>query len=360
MVLITDPALTPFFRKSAELYGERKGKVYSAEGHRTYIRKHRVTLNPNNTSNKWLGPVSVSLCPGLPMPGSYYVSGYDWDKLALCIDQDAEEENKGDWQTWIVTSTYSTDLKRGFPEKPGAANSNQGAQNDPSFEKPEVSWSWGTVQVALARDMMGKPILNSAQLPFSPPPTFAFQYPILTITRNELRYNLDRMEAFNGNLNEDPFLNRPKGAILIEIPSNPSKYKGSFGYWRPTYKISFAPAIPNQNMDNSGAIPILEPETDGIGPPDTNDNYRWIYRPWQPYILDAGMDEITLRDGEPAIIPIYRNHAPVTHPVLLDGGGHEQQPNAAGFRQPVFLKFEVLDYVPIKELLVRGLDGPPP
>jgi hypothetical protein len=355
--LITDPAFTPYFKACEELFGNRSGKPFSMESSRSYKRIHRVYLNRDNPANKFLGPISVSLCPYLPLPGSFYQTAYDWDKLAILTEQEAQEENKDDWLNWIVTSTYSTDLRRGAPIVPGnAASQSQGAQNNPEMEKPEVNWSFGAVQVALTKDLDGVPILNSAGLPFSPPPTFTFYHPILSISRNERNYNVDRAEGFAGALSDAEFLKRPPKAIQIEPPQVSSRYKGTLGYWRASYKLNFAPIIPNQNMNLIDDI-IELPE---VGDPDTIENFRYIYKPWDPYILDQGMDEITLRDGEIKTIPIRRNHAPITHPVLLDGAGHEQLPDAGGVRQPFYLKFRVQRTVSLVDLLVNGLTGPPP
>ena len=79
---------------------------------------------------------------------------------------------------------------------------------------------------------------------------------------------------------------------------------------------------------------------------------------WQPELLDQGLMELQSIPFGPHFqfpVPIIRFGQPVTQPMLLDGAGHEQKPDANGFRKPVYLNFRTRHYMPFNKIFTRGL-----
>lgn len=228
---ITDHPLFTFCDEMPVPPGE--SVVYSMEGHRSYPRQFRVGVKVQG-----LSPITVSRCPGIPIGGSFYV-GLDGsgDVLAILRDIKAAPERQDDWQYWLVTCNYTTDLRGNQLQTPDS-------QDRPELERPSVEWDEETMQYAnWFKDRKGMYIGNSAHMPFSPPMSFPLAYPVLNITRNELNFNVTRAGDYAYAINAGNFLGYPRGCVQCMPPKAVQTWKGSYRFWKVTYKIRFSPVL---------------------------------------------------------------------------------------------------------------------
>jgi hypothetical protein len=295
------------FRQVEELPFGRRGRPFSHSQVRTYTRRWRVLLKPGYRD---YGPVAVIQAPGLPWPYSVYVSanGVEYDEAALLVDYDAEQEDQDDWQRWIVTGTYSTDLGDTGPNfKTLYGNSGIGPQNNPELERPTIEWDSEETVEAPQFDLDGRPFVNSAGQPFTPAPTFPVGNPVLVIVRNVKRYDSRTYNKYAFAVNDDMFLGNPPGTCQCVPPRAKLMYRGAITYHRVTFRIRIKT---NETVDADGVTLVRET--------------------WQPKILDAGMYQKETRWYLPSfgdLTPIYdkQGHA-MTQPTLLDGNGRAQAP----------------------------------
>lgn len=364
----------PLFFSVDELFGVRTGTPYSRTANRKYTRKFRVIVNSVDLNTINLNSIVVSNAPFIPVPGSFYISGggYEYDLHAVLTEKTAEEENKDDWQNWIVTCNYET------------VNNPKKDPDHPENDKPDIEWDEETMQIAPMWDANHKPFLSSSNMPMSPPITKSVGYPVLCFSRNELVYFRDRADAYCYALNNGIFMGRPRGSVQCEPIKVKVKYRGDIAYWRVSYRIKFAPIMVNPNAPN--------PPVAGLGANVTLpngtllDNLTYMYRPWQPYYLDQSMyrlDNDAMVNavlppgtvGPPAQVanpnfnkptPIWLRHRPVTHPVLLDGLGQPAVPEVGGplngIIRPRYIFREIYRYLDFTDLLTNGVGGnvPPP
>lgn len=320
--------LDPFFVAVDEMMGESSGTPFVMGGDRTYIQKFLV-----QTRVRGLHPIHITRAPYLPIGGAPYVTPYDYDLLAILRKKSAEPQTKNDWQNWIVTCEFSTKIK---------TKQEDSSQNQPELERPDVEWDFDTIKISPQRDLAKKPLLNSANMPFSPPPTFDVGVPVLNIVRNELAFNVQKAQTYAYALNNATFLGYPELTVQCLPPKAKQMWKGSYRFWKITYKLRFAPQVQNLAFD-----PDL--------PEDPITNPKKVYYPWQPRLLDQGMyrlddDPASPRLGKPT--PIWAMGHPVHHPVLLDGVGQEADESPP---LPRFIDFAFYPSRDFTALLVEGL-----
>lgn len=325
MGLITS---NPYFASCDELQAEVKGRPYSMDGKRSYNRAFLVKCKL-----KGMSPYAVARCPGVPIGASFYVSanGSEWDALALLVSKDAEPmvKEEGEYDLWKVTCVYSTELPGGQPQ----SDKNK---DNPENDKPKVSWDYETIKVARRWDATGKPLLNSAHMPFMPAVTFDTAVAVLNITRNELGFDSEVAAMYSYAVNSDTFLGRPPGAVQCTPPGAEQVWRGKWMFWSVRYKIRFAPRIPN-------------PEN-----PDAVRDNDYIYIPWQPRLLDEGMHHLDTCTTSPKLgkpIPIF-DHGPLHHPVLLDGAGQRATESPP---TPRYIDFVMYPATSFNRLIVQGL-----
>ncbi len=343
------------WRFVGELFEDRSGTPYNADGTREYMRYFRV-----ETTDKTLGPIAATVCPGVPLYYSFYITqnGSEFDTLALLINKSATQmPNNGDWCVWKVSCKYSTQMPPGGqppdPGNPGdvtgGSTTGGGALNNPEQEMPDVEWDHEVFQHAPRADRNGDAFVNSALQPFSPPPTFPVAVPTLSITRNELGYNRVKAQQYSYSLNDAPFLGAPAGAVQCLPPKAKMQFRGGLQYWRISYKLRFI-----VEEINAGSFD------------------------WQPRILDAGMMQfakpikglIAPDLANMTLIPIWRGSHQVTSPVLLDGFGRAQDPKLVPDPldpvnnppkpnvKPVYITRELYRYKDFSSLLSQGLGAP--
>lgn len=387
----------PYWDWFDELF-ETEGTTFDWQRKRNFSRQHLVKIKI-----KEMGPKDVALCPGLPLPGSVYVSPIqsglvqyplEVDKFALLIRQKAKRRSNdgGQWEYWIVTSEYSTEIP---------------SRNDPG-DKPEqdladISWDFENSQEAGMHDLAGSPYITTAFMPFLKAPIREIDFPVLSISRNELSYNFETASYYSRSLNDIAFLGVPRGCVQCLPPRANQKNTGILRYWRTSYKLRVRPmqfnrTTPTDPLDLYKLPPlhVILPRTagDGGGGPvqntntglgsggaadagrlglgmvigdlityDSSDQVRYdavpgtpldypseagvrIWDSWQPLVLMEGMYRIGRgiggtggsvpgdspdRIGKP--IPIYGpDNQKITHAVMLDNWGQRSKsPNEGSF-----------------------------
>ncbi len=326
-----------FFAGVGELWEGRKGVTYTIDGNREYSRFFLVLVK-----SKFLSPVDVVLCPGLPRFGSFYVTPGSWDTQSKLIKIEASQMDKDDWQRWLVTCTYSTKWQ---PQTQDPKN----PENDPL----EISSDFEIEQIAPDSDLDGRAYINSAYMPFTPAPTFPIAYPVMTITRSELNYDFTLASEFAFALNDDDFLDYPIDCVQCLPPKATQAYSGSLAYAKVTYKLKFAPKIGVTTLDNDGFA-------------ETNE----VFKSFQPRMLDQGTMEwkkLTQFNGDPLPpadpnfgkfdwVKIYIKGSPAASPVLLNGqGGKGPVLSADGVPIPQYRSFRQYKRQSFESLLSRGL-----
>lgn len=339
-------SLERFYAKVDEITPGQEGTGFNVDFRkRRYIRQFKVIVK-----DKRLGPIDVCYAPGIPLPYSFYFTkdGMEWDLYALCVNISAKRESSdNDWQNWIVTCEYSTDIPFSdipvFPKTGGSprggGKKQEGDQHNPELQPPKIYWDWEIVHEAPARDLRGKPFLNSARQPFTPPPQFEYARRVLHVERNERAFDPNLAEEYAFAVNSDPFMDYEPGQAQCLPPKAEQIRYGPIFYHRVHYAIRFKP----REARDDGSI-------------DT----------WQPELLDQGLMRLptphnvavgpNLPPGTP--IPILRLGHPITQPVCLDGSGQPKQPNEAGEIEPEYLQFIIRKKKPFKRLFVRGLQSP--
>lgn len=311
----------PVFTSCEELFDSVPGTPFRASGVRDYIRRFRVTCKIN-----FIGAAGVCQCPGLPTPYSGYVPlrVVETDLAALAVEISADRENPGDWQAWVVTVRYSTEMPQGGrPDTVVQLGSfASGAQNEPWKEAPYIRIETEDYQVTPEVDRDGKAYTNIVNQPFTPPPSFPDGLVGLIIRRNEQHLTLDsvitQVEAYNYALNDGVFLGRQPGCWMCKVESVEEHYRGDIRYWTLVYRLRLKPT----EFLNNGELVST----------------------WQPRILNAGLYRfrkvfgVSIKDA--AIVPIMRGAVPISHPVPLDAQGQPLVPDVLGNIVPVYLKFK--------------------
>jgi hypothetical protein len=361
-----------FVGPAIEIWAGRKATPFNSSWRRDYTRRFRVIVNRPDVS-----PVQVCYAPGLPLPFSPYYpdpafdvtgNGYG-DLLALATQMTAEIEVQDDFQSWIVTVFYTTEMtaEGSHLDQNGDAifdvlpDRTFGAPNNPWEERPTIKWQNETIQVAPYRDLDGKWFLNSAMQPYTPAPSFDVACPVLVISRNERWFNRAYAEKYAYSLNQDVFEGAdPFLAQCLPITAE-QQYRGGQRFFRVEIRIRFAPS--------TAQLPLEDP----------SDPDQRVYT-WQPRILDAGLYRLnntytllgfTFPIPNPNMpVPIFRHGMPITQPDLLDGHGQPVLPltleeavadgddTLEGKRLPVYNNYRIRKAVEFGTLLTTGLTPP--
>ncbi len=156
---------------------------------------------------------------------------------------------------------------------------------NPLQRPPSITWSSVSYEEDFTRDILGKPVLNSAGDYFDPPPKVQRSRWQVTYRRNRASvptWLLSYVDAINSDSFSLGGISIPRGyAKLDKIDIGPLQIDGGYSF----YEVGYSFLIQNGT--------------------------------WQPAILDQGLYENV--DGERRRIRI--SGEPVTEPVLLDGNG---------------------------------------
>lgn len=285
---------------------------------------------------------------GLPRMGEYFESGNDRDREAV-VKSIAPKRSESSRLFWSVTVTYETpdDPKDENKQKP---DSNGKLTEKPDDWRPEVSVSPVMVQVPVEKATLrtelselsfnlGKvgndgPIINSAGIPFDPPPTIEYARKMLRITKSSLKYPADHETKYENRVNKDPWV-----LILPGYIRNFSKQTVRF--------IPFEASLQRQQLQNGAFIDYWQV------------NYNLLIdeqRGWRMKILDRGIHTF-VKPGDPdgkggtwssgdfpsGIPPLVRvtdpNGIPISEPVLFDLKGKPSN------GKPYWIEYEVYEEV---------------
>lgn len=326
------------FRSFGEIWAGRRGKSFQRSMVREYTRKFRAIVTDRDAT-----PDDICFADGAPLPFSPFVSAVRADLRdirALCVELSAEQEHTDDWQSWILTAEYSTDVPEGGPDLRFQVNRRPADPayigNQPWLWRPKIEWDFQERNnAAPVKDLDGLPYLNSAIQPFNPPANFEEAYPVLVVIRNELNVDQTLINKYSYAVNSDDFLGAPPGCAQCLPLRATEQYQGDMEFFRVTYRIRFS----TEEDENGDLID------------------------WQPRVLDCGTMKLQKILGLPYSnqpVPIFRNGHAVTYPVLLDGNGSPKQPNTKGVIEPVFLKFRKYPARPFAKIMTGGLGGGAP
>jgi hypothetical protein len=275
------------------------------------------------------------VAPTIPRPFTLHPK----DLAALVTNISAEMMDDEDPTLWKVAVRYSTRMPPGGPAATSGAGAysspdqQQGGQNNPELEPPDVEWDSETIQLAKMTDLDGKPFLNAANQPLTPAPVFDFAYPVLMVTRNELSYNNKTAARYSYAVNKEKFLGYEPKCVQCMPPKAKLMYRGLINFWRVSYRLRF-----------------------GV----MGDNGKPL--PWDPAeFLNQGFMELKLLPGDPKPQPVPikgQGGANISQPVLLNGIGRRKLPimeNGRWVVKPEYLKFRMRPSLSFKKLITQGL-----
>jgi hypothetical protein len=338
-----------FVGQAEELIESRSGSGFNSDGSRSYTRVWRVRLEKRHAKTPFAGPNGIYNCPGLPAPMApfFLPETGENDLLALLVRYTAKKEFGDDWQCWLVTAEYSTNMPDGGPPAfIGFGADPAGAQNQPWLMPPTIKWDAETVTRARARDLDDKPYVNAAGQPLSPAPTVEVARSVLVINRNEASFSRLVATLYNFAVNSDTFLGVPPGRVRCAPIVAEQRWRGGLSFWNVSYRLVFG-APRTTTLTIPYPFPITVPLED--------------LEEWDEEYLNQG----TMRKqnvplvpffGQP--VPITRNGSPVTQPVLLDLNGQQAKP-VGGVIQPTYVKFRNHVRRPFNPLLAGSLAGIP-
>lgn len=289
----------PYNGYANEIMSSNEGTIFDADDiyKREYTKTFRVRV-----LDKRVGAETVCRAPGIPAPYTPYFSAgnYEYDLSALVTNISAKKENEGDWQNWLVTVKYSTELRNtksdfGYPSK------KDGTANHPELEPPVLDWDFEVTKEALPLDLNSRPFINSAGDLYDPPPMVDIARPVLSLQRNQLNFNAVIAQQYAFALNSKMFLGQYPYTAQSYPPKATQKQLGGLIYWRVHYKIRFKSLVSVRTWSSTKRryVPIdrkkdeqkfLDSITEGygfFGNPYTRDPGKT----WLVELLDAGYNE---------------------------------------------------------------------
>jgi len=290
-----------------------------------------------------MGPNAIAQCPGIPRPFSPYIPyrTEEWDLKALATQIQCDQELKDDSMPWIVTVTYSTDMPPGGPTfgYTGLGWHATSNHNQPWNLPVVAEYDTETYTEYPTYDLNGKPMVNSAGMPYFPTPGILRGDRVLTLTRNE-RFFESRAIRYEYSTNSLPFVKGrtyPIGYAYCMGSRATQMWVGPTEFWRVTYKILLRDRV--ETYVGSG-------------------EYNPAFNPVK--ILNAGMYQKIPIFGI-GLIPITmpKMGQQVSQPVLLNAVGLKQTevtlvgPNAGQLKQ-TFKEYKLLPTTNLMELLNIG------
>lgn len=234
---------------------------------RTYTRTFQVKVSAKSD-----GPAVVLAATGIPRFGDQYVTGTEIDLGARCVTREYQE-------------TESPYLRRVQVEYSSESPDPTKQDENPLLRAADIDYSFAKYSKPFTRDVDGRAVLNSAELPYDPPIERDDTRGILIITRNEPVFLNAIADAYQDSVNSDAFFGRPAGTWKCQ----PMRA-------RPAY-------------ENGVAFIVV--------------TYEFEYRKegWRVEVLDQGRSGRTFDVGA-TIKPFTDAGTPLTDPVPLDGSGH--------------------------------------
>ncbi len=309
-----------------EIWDGRAGST-NDQGVREYTRSFRV-----RTDDARDGVLHALYAAGIPRRYDPYEDqngAFDTGALA----KHPRARGTEDPTLWIVEVDYST--KYDFPEGTGAASDKPGTpsagqdgspgdkEGDPIFAPAKIKW--GTVKYtkparAFNPDGSRSAILNSAGLPFDPPPEMEDYRLTLTVARTELAYTVSTNEKYVNRVNRAQWkaFNIKPLRMLCKGISADREYKNGIVIWNVQYEFEYREEGWALQLLNCG-WDAYDADYDGIGPAERH-----------------------------RIVNTADGHAPRTPP-LLDARGQELDPDD----DPIYLVFHIYETAEFNDLKIK-------
>lgn len=244
--------------------------------------------------------------PGLPQRGDVWQSldadgiVTDVDLDAFCVDRRARSDN-ADWPgEWLVSCEY---VGRG----------------DPTLEPPRISVAGARYQVAVQKDAVDTPIVNSAGDPFEGGLTRDKTRPTITIVQNVLSFSVTDLELVD-TLNSLPELSSVLFPGLAAGTGKIADVSAEAVWLEDLSAIHFWTRTVRIEVNSEGWLPTR--------------------------VLDAGFNKLGTVLGVPARIPIVLPGGRPSSPVPLDGAGGVLTTGAdPEYRE--FLMYPMADWTPL-------------
>jgi len=368
---IFHPPPYPYAAYANEIMSSNEGSIFDANDiyKREYTKTFRVrVLDPR------VGPETVCRCPGIPGPYTPYFSAgnYEYDLSAVVVGLDAKKEKDDDWQNWLVTVKYSTELNNKSADGNNAFPSRKdGNSNNPELEPAVLDWDFEVTKEALPLDLNSQPFINSAGDLYDPAPQIDIARPVLHLQRNQLDFSPVKAQQFAFALNSKMFFGQYPYTAQCYPPKATQKQLGGLIYWRVNYKIRFKNLIPikqwnprkgrfvpvDRKKDEEAFLANLTDFTGFFGNSVTiNPGQTWLLE-----LLDAGYNEYRVIDGA-----FPRKKVPIssptggkpTKPVLLDGLGNKldiPKKNTDPPLRPRYNQFWVYPIADLNIILKKGV-----
>ncbi len=229
----------------------------------------------------------IEQAPGIPRPGTAHP-----DYRGALLAELSVRQIEGEPELWEVEARYSTDAGKQL-------------YDHPALKPPEVSITFSRSTRAIAYDITGKPISNSAGDPFSDPVEIDDSRPSIVIRRNFLYFNFPLALQYKDAVNSDGFLGFAPGELKIMRISAQKRRDEDKGYewWEVEVEMEGRPTPSGLNIAPG------DPQPEG----------------WDVIVVDQG--RYRLSGGSK--VPIVDAHGkPVQHDVRLNGSGDALPDNA--------------------------------
>ena len=234
-------------------------------------------------------PVQILQCPGLPDLWERYAPqlpnqfGY-----AACVQKKSARKSQDSPFLWIVTVNWSTEV------------ADEVRQNlNPLLRPPIVSWDPHQGTYPLEYDSSGRPIVNSARLPFDPPFLREEATMMLTIEKNFETYDMNAALLYTDAVNSDTWYGKPPGFWKCRGIRGRDAFERDTYFWTRTYQFEYR-------------------RRGWVGPPDPKTRQVLPGSALKTRLLDRGKAEMI--NGRPKVIRDALGGA-IPEPVCLDGSG---------------------------------------
>lgn len=211
----------------------RQGSL-NEEKDREYSLVYKVVTDDRND-----GPEIVMTAAGIPLIGSVYVSGNDFDPDAVVINK-AASQGDSPWE-WEVEVTFST-VVDSDPED---------EEENPLLRPADVSYSFASRRI-IPRGHYSDPLAPSGTKDFEvaieasngekfdPQPEVDLAEPVLSISKNVATINAADLMSLANAVNSDFFLGAEPRQLKLDAPQATRQWNKTVGYyWQVSYAIRF-------------------------------------------------------------------------------------------------------------------------
>jgi hypothetical protein len=256
---------------------------------RRYERTYRVYTN-----NMLTASLEAAFASGLPQWGDTYEAANESDEGAYVSEIGIEdsEENPFEWKAHI---TYESDVEQELvsdKEGKNQGNADNGgmAVGNPLARLPIISFATrqrqqplesdyslvpapgnGNALAAIAANLKGRAVVNSAGERFDPPVMDDLHNLVVTITKNTIAYDPIMAWQYTGAVNSDPWLGNVPGLCKLNVWTGDQQEDNGIVYFANKWEIELQIGGWDWQVLNQGNYCIARDGThDRIKPVDPN------------------------------------------------------------------------------------------